>query len=55
MTGVVLQGKPEVSPYSGNLNSDLLIAAEEGDADKVAEMLKKGANVNSRDEDVSSE
>jgi ankyrin repeat protein/WD40 repeat protein len=51
MITVVLQGKPKLSPYSGNLNSDLLIAAKEGDATKVAALIEKGANVNSRDKD----
>lgn len=51
MITVVLQRKPKLSPYSGNLNSDLLIAAREGDAAKVTALLAKGANVNSRDDD----
>lgn len=46
---VTLQKKPELSPYSGNLNSDLLIAAREGDESKARSLLKQGANVNARD------
>jgi WD40 repeat protein len=51
MVTVVLQDKPAGPPYSGDLNSDLLIAAEEGDEEKVRALIRKGANVNSRDED----
>jgi ankyrin repeat protein len=51
MTTVVLQGKPKLSAYTGNLNSDLLIAAKEGDANKVSALIEKRANVNSRDKE----
>lgn len=51
MVRVVLQGKPSGPAYTGDLNSDLLIAAEEGDASKVRSLLSKGAKVDSRDKD----
>ena len=51
MVTVVLQGKPPGAPYSGDLNSDLLIAAREGDKEKVRSLIRNGANINSRDED----
>jgi ankyrin repeat protein/WD40 repeat protein len=51
MARITLQGKPPEFPYTGNLNSDLLIAAYEGDVEKVRSLLDKGANVNARRED----
>lgn len=51
MVTVVLRGKPSGPPYIGDLNSDLLIAAREGDASKVRSLLSSGANVNSANED----
>jgi len=52
MISVVLQDKPAGSPYSGELNADLLIAARKGDAAKVRSLLANGASVNSKDEDA---
>ena len=51
MVQVELQGKPTNFPYTGNLDSDLLIAAYEGNAEKVRLLLDKGANVNARRDD----
>jgi ankyrin repeat protein len=53
MISVVLQDKPRGSPYSGEINADLLIAAREGDAAKVGALVGNGANVDSRREDGS--
>src|SRR5262245_33234432 len=44
MVKVVLREKPKLSPYSGNLNSDLLIAVREKDVEKARSLLDKGAN-----------
>jgi ankyrin repeat protein/WD40 repeat protein len=51
MVKVVLQKPPKPSPYTGDLNADLLIAAYEGDAEKVRSLLSQGANANARDKD----
>ena len=48
---VVLQDKPTDPPYTGDPVSDLLIAANEGDAATVRSLLSDGANANSKDED----
>jgi ankyrin repeat protein len=50
LTRVVLRQPPVISPYSGNVDSDLLIAARRGDAGKVRSLLEEGAKVNARDE-----
>ena len=39
------------TPYAGNINSDLLTAAMQGDTNQVKALLDKGANVNAKDED----
>ena len=36
--------------YAGNLNSDLLTAAKQGDTNQVKALLDKGADVNAKDE-----
>lgn len=51
MVRVILQNPPKPSPYTGDLNADLLIAAYEGDKEKVQSLLSQGANVNARDKD----
>ena len=37
--------------YAGNLNSDLLTAAKQGDTNQVRDLLDRGADVNAKDED----
>jgi len=51
MVEVVLQDKPNGVPYTGDLDSDLLIAASEGDAANVRLLLSMTANANSKNED----
>ncbi|HJQ25577.1 MAG TPA: ankyrin repeat domain-containing protein [Blastocatellia bacterium] len=51
MVRVVLQGKPSSLPYSGDPDTDLLMAAREGQAEKVRSLLSEGAKVNARDEE----
>ncbi|MCI0388792.1 MAG: ankyrin repeat domain-containing protein [Acidobacteria bacterium] len=47
MITVVLRSKP-APPYSGNVNSDLIIAIDENDIEKVKSLLDKGADINAR-------
>ena len=49
MTTVILRSKP-APPYSGNVNSDLIIAIDENDIEKVKSLLDKGADINTRNE-----
>ncbi len=51
MVRVVLQAKPVISPYSGNPEADLTVAAYKGDTEKVLSLLEKGVNVNTKDKD----
>jgi ankyrin repeat protein/WD40 repeat protein len=51
MIQVVLQKPPKPSPYTGDLNADLLIAAYEGDVEKIRSLLNQGAKVNARNKD----
>ena len=37
------------TPYAGNVNSDLLTAARQGDTNQVKALLDKGADVNAKD------
>lgn len=50
MTEVQLRRNPG-PPYSGNVNSDLIIAVTEGDVEKVQSLLSMGADVNSMRKD----
>jgi ankyrin repeat protein len=49
MITVILRSKP-APPYGGNVNSDLIIAIDENDIEKVKSLLDKGADINARNE-----
>src|SRR5262249_9239013 len=49
MITVILRSKP-APPRSGNVNSDLIIAIDENDIEKVKSLLDKGADINTRNE-----